>query len=184
MNGKGCHDSDASILKSDSPFAWQQHSLLAPSPLKTAACLFLPVDAMSEEKDFIPRLSPTWRKLSSVCHTDTGPVTVLYGELDTTIPALCCLRSAAELPHLGQRCILIITILLRPFCLTQLFLNGWRLTAWLSFLESCCAQKSLWLQCKFFGIVSAKPRNLCLPHLFFIWKQSEANESNRCAIIY
>lgn len=141
MNGKGCHDSDASILKSDSPFAWQQHSLLAPSPLKTAAFLFLPVDAMSEEKDFIPMLSPTWRKLSSVCHTDTGPVTVLYGELDTTIPALCCLRSAAELPHLGQRCILIITILLRPFCLIQLFLNGWRLTAWLSFFWSHVVHK-------------------------------------------
>lgn len=90
-------------------------SQTAPSPdlntqthpsLRSAACLDLcgklenlplPADTMSEEtsgkKDCTHGLSPTNRKWTLLSHINTDPLTILQGELGTTIPALCFVYS-------------------------------------------------------------------------------------------
>lgn len=101
MNGKGCHDADISVLKSDSPFAWQQHSLPTPSPFWNCNMLVFSCRCDSRGKGLctqaLTHLKQTHGPRS--CHSTAWCYSC----------ALFSLQSVAELPHFGKRYILIIT---------------------------------------------------------------------------
>lgn len=100
MNGKGFHDIDPSMLKPDSPFAWQWSPPLPQPPIN---CIMLASSCRSNE----------WRFLLYICHT---VFLYLWDWLDFFL----CFFLISSLQDAIQKCTLIITTLLQTFCLTKL----------------------------------------------------------------
>lgn len=122
---------------------------------------------MSQEKDFIPRLSPTWRKSPPVCHTDS---TAWWARYNYSC-AVFSLHIATELLHLTRTKMhsdnhnIVATFLPDKIVFKCMNINCLTVLFW----GSCCAQKAFGYTVNSFDIVSAKPRNPCSLHLFFIF---------------
>lgn len=189
MNGKGYHDADASILKSDNPFAWQpqrcSQTLTHPAPaLWTAACLEL---RGTEVNSPLPKHT-TQRKQSGKglstpgCHlhlkeTVTSRSHTQYCKVGSAQLLLRCLLSTTcnWTASLGLRCTLIITVLSRSFCRTNSFLKD-GINCLTFILGSCHAQKAFgYTVKKKLDLVRAK--RSCLLHLFFYCHYRNRTES-------
>lgn len=157
---------------------WQPGKL--PLPIDTM------LEAMSLEKDFLPRHSPTWRKLSPVCHRDTGPLTVLYGE-HTTIPALGFVH------YLQPNCFSWTKMHSDNHSLVAIFPPDKIVSKWINlncltvlFGVMLCT-KAFDYTVNSFDMVSAKTKNSLPASFIFLYSVQNQNEDrmcNRCIIIY